>query len=123
MRYVLLSRDEEIIEAFRSPESFFPTDDVVVTATSAECLAACPGTDMLFVDLLATLEEPHKIAGYEKFHDMVEADEVARQVPLVLISPPGTYDLDFFVGWPDFVFANMPRPVSPKLFRRASTWI
>ncbi len=123
MRYVLFSTDPEIIEAFRSPEAFFPTDDLAVAGTREECIAACVEADMLFVDLVATLDEPNKIAGYEAFHEMVIADEVASKVPLVLISPPTSYDIDFMVGWPDFVFANMPRPVSAKLFRRASTWI
>lgn len=123
MRYVLFSHDPEIVAAFKSPEAFFPTDDLEVVTTSEACVAACRTTDMLFVDLVATLDEPHKIAGYERFHDLMEADETALNVPLVLISPPSSYDIDFMVGWEDFVFANMPRPVSAKLFRRASTWI
>ena len=61
--------------------------------------------------------------GYEIFHDLMVADAVASKVPVVLISLPHDYEIDFMVGWPDFVFANMPRPVSAKLFRRASTWI
>ncbi len=123
MRYVLFSSDLEIISAFKSPEAFFPGEDLVVTKTREETIAACAGADMLFVDLVATLDEPNRIAGYETFHSMIVEDAVANAVPLVLISTPHDYDLDFMVGWPDFVFANMPRPVSPKLFRRASTWI
>lgn len=123
MRYVLLSTDPEIIEAFRSPEAFFASDDLVVTDSPAECVQACVGADMLFVDLVATLEDPHKIAGYENFYSLISSDQIAKAVPLVLISLPTDYDIDFMVGWPDFVFANMPRPVTPKLFRRASTWI
>lgn len=123
MRYVLFSKDPEIVGAFRSPEAFLPSDELVVVGTREESIAACHGADMIFVDLAATLDEPHKIAGYEIFHDLMVADAVASKVPVVLISLPHDYEIDFMVGWPDFVFANMPRPVSAKLFRRASTWI
>lgn len=123
MRYVLLSTDSDIIAAFKSPEAFFQTDDLVIASTSEEAVRATPGADMLFVDILATLTEPHRIAGYEVFHDLMLESAGAKDVPLVLISAPTDYEIDFMVGWPDFVFANMPRPVSAKLFRRASTWI
>jgi ureidoglycolate hydrolase len=36
---------------------------------------------------------------------------------------PEGYELDFMVGWPNFVFANVRKPVTYKIFRRASTWI
>lgn len=123
MRYVLLCHDAEIIEAFRSPEAFLPNDELIVVDSKESLVEACAGADLVFVDLVATLDEPHKIAGYERLYDLKSADPVASAVPLVLIAPPAGYDLDFMVGWPDFVFAQMPRPVTSKLFRRASTWI
>lgn len=79
--------------------------------------------DLMFVDLLATLREPHKIEGYEEFAMGKMAHETARDVPLVLISPPDDYELDFMAGWPNFVFAHVRRPVTYKIFRRASTWV
>jgi hypothetical protein len=48
---------------------------------------------------------------------------VAKGIPLVLISPPENYELDFMAGWPDFVFGHVRRPVDYRIFRRASTWI
>jgi hypothetical protein len=42
---------------------------------------------------------------------------------LVLIAAPDDYELDFMTGWPDFVFGHLRRPVTEKIFRRASTWI
>lgn len=123
MRYVLLCHDSEIIEAFRSPEAFLPNDDLVVVDTKEGLVEAAAGADMVFVDLIASLDEPHKIGGYERLYDLKMANDAAASVPLVLIAPPSGYDLDFMVGWPDFVFAQMPRPVTSKLFRRASTWI
>lgn len=122
MRYVLFSSDPEIIEAFQSPEAFLPSDTLFVAKDRQEAVRLGAAADMMFVDLIATLDEPHKIAGYEAFHDLM-VENLVTNVPVVLISPPADYDIDFMVGWPDFVFANMPRPVSSKLFRRASTWI
>lgn len=78
---------------------------------------------MLFVDLLATLLEPHKIAGYEAFAYAKMEHALAKDVPLVLISPPDDYELDFMAGWPNFVFGHVRRPVDYRIFRRASTWI
>ncbi len=123
MKYVLLSRDAEMIEAFRSPEAFLANDKLVVVEDKLKAIKACEGADMIFVDLLAALDEPNKIAGYEGFHDAFVAAEHTAGVPIVLIAAPANYDIDFMVGWPDFVFAQMPRPVTSKLFRRASTWI
>ena len=36
---------------------------------------------------------------------------------------PDDYELDFMTGWPNFVFGHLRRPVTEKIFRRASTWI
>lgn len=122
MRYVLFSTDPDIQAAFRSPEAFLASDQLFVATNRQEAVTLAASADMVFVDLISSLDEPHKIAGYEAFHDLMVENKVTG-VPVVLISPPTDYDIDFMVGWPDFVFANMPRPVSAKLFRRASTWI
>lgn len=123
MRYVLFSRDPEIVAAFRSPEAFLPSDVLSVVDTREAAVEASLDADMVFVDLIATLDEPHKIAGYEAFHDLMASRSELSGKPVVVISLPYEYEIDFMVGWQDFVFANMPRPVTAKLFRRASTWI
>ncbi len=123
MRYVLLSHDQEIIDAFNAPDAFLPSDELLVVDSKESLIEACEGADLIFVDLVASLDEPHKIAGYERLHDMKMANPKTAGVPLVLIAIPASYELDFMVGWEDFVFAQMPRPITSKLFRRASTWI
>ena len=104
-------------------EGFHPTDTFVCYSDWEEGLTGGSDADLLFLDLLSTLEEPHKIAGYEKFAQAKMGHSTASKVPLVLISPPDDYELDFMAGWPDFVFANIRRPVTFKHFRRASTWV
>jgi hypothetical protein len=121
MKFVLITREEAIVEAARL--AFPPSDVLAVFADWAPALDACEGADLLFVDLVATLETPHRIAGYEKFAQAKMSHAVASTVPLVLIAPPADYELDFMSGWPDFVFAHVRRPVSDKTFRRASTWV
>lgn len=123
MRYVLLSHDQDIIDAFNSPEAFLPSDELLVVDNKESLIEACDGADLIFVDLIASLDEPNKIAGYERLYEMKSANPRAASVPLVLIAAPSDYELDFMVGWEDFVFAQMPRPITSKLFRRASTWI
>lgn len=123
MKYVLLTKEEAIKDAFLSPESFLPSDTLTVFEDWKEALDASSDADMIFVDLIATLNDPGKIAGYEEFAMAKMAHETAKDVPLVLIAAPADYDIDFMVGWPDFVFAQLQRPVTTKIFRRASTWI
>jgi len=123
MKYVVLTKDEEIVEAARSPSAFPPDDTVAVHKDADAALSDCDGADLIFVDLVATLNEPHKIAGYEEFALKKMAHPVAKSIPLVLIGAPDDYDLDFMTGWPDFVFAHLRRPVTEKIFRRASTWV
>lgn len=121
MRFVIVTRDPEVESA--AANAFPATDEVSIFAEWEAALDASPGADLLFVDLLATLDEPHKIAGYERFALAKMAHESAKDVPLVLIGPPEDYALDFMAGWPNFVFAHVRRPVTDKVFRRASTWV
>jgi len=104
-------------------EGLHPADELLTYEKWQEGLEACGGADMLFVDLLATLNEPGKIAGYEAFAMAKMNHSAGAAVPLVLISPPSDYELDFMAGWPDFVLGHIQRPVTAKLFRRASTWV
>ncbi len=121
MKFILLTREHALVEAAR--EGFHPADELITFEDWAEALEACQDADMIFVDQLATLDEPHKVAGYERFAEAKMGHDKAGSVPLVLIAPPDDYELDFIVGWPDFVFARLQRPVTPKIFRRATTWV
>ncbi len=121
MRFVLVTKDKKMADEAR--KGFHPDDELLVFSDWQEALDACEKADMILVDQIATLEKPHKIAGYEKFGEAKMKHKKAKSVPLVLISPEEGYELDFMVGWPNFVFANVRRPVNYKIFRRASTWI
>lgn len=121
MKFVLISKDADLVG--NTEGAFQPTDELHVFADWPEALDACDGADILFVDLLATLEKPHKISGYEKFAESKMDHPIAAGVPLVLIAPPDDYELDFMAGYPNFVFAHIRRPVTYKIFRRASTWV
>lgn len=121
MRILLLTRDPAILRATEG--AFQPDDTLEVFEDWRDALDACKGADLFFVDQLATLVLPNRIEGYERFAHAKMAHPDAGAVPLVLIGPPPDYELDAFVGWPGFVFAHLPRPVSYKLFRRATTWV
>lgn len=120
MKFVLITKDLEVESAAK--EGFAPYE-CQSYSNWQDALDNTAGADMIFVDLLATLDEPNKIAGYERFAEAKMGHAIANGVPLVLISPPDDYELDFMAGWPDFVLANVRRPVTSKIFRRASTWI
>jgi hypothetical protein len=121
MKFILITKDPEVEAAAR--EGFHPSDECLVFGDWIEALDAAEGTDIMFLDLLATLTEEHKIAGYERFAMSKMTHPGARHIPLVLIAPPKDYELDFMAGWPDFVFGHVQRPVNYKIFRRASTWV
>jgi hypothetical protein len=121
MKFILITKDAEITKATEG--AFQPEDELLIFPDWAPALEACEDADLLFVDLLATLEKAHKIAGYEKFAEAKMDHPVASATPLVLISAPDDYELDFMAGFPNFVFAHLRRPVTYKIFRRASTWV
>jgi hypothetical protein len=121
MKFVIITKDPEVEKA--AVEGFHPSDKCIAFSDWGQALDECEGADLLFVDLIATLVEKGKIAGYEDFAMAKMAHLIAAKTPLVLISPPEDYDLDFMAGWPDFVFAHIQRPVTFKIFRRASTWV
>lgn len=121
MKFVLVTKDLEVSDS--ASRAFPPSDEVLHFEDWGPALDACFGADLLFVDLIATLVEPHKIAGYEAFAVAKMQHGIACDVPLVLIAQPADYELDFITGWPNFVFAHVRRPVTDKIFRRASTWV
>lgn len=121
MKFIVITKDEEMAAAAR--EGFHPSDELVIYDDWRVAFEASEGTDLMILDMLAALDEPHKVAGYERFAQAKMADDRAKGIPLVLISPELDYDMDFVLGWPDFVFANVRRPVNYKMFRRASTWV
>jgi hypothetical protein len=121
MKFVLITKDPEMEKAAR--DGFHPSDECLVFEHWSDALSNCDDTDLLFVDLVATLHEPHRIAGYEQFALAKMAHPIAAPIPLVLIAPPEDYELDFMAGWPNFVFGHVRRPVNYRIFRRASTWV
>lgn len=121
MRILLIAKDQELIDA--ATEAYSSTDQLEIHGDWRDALANCPGTDVIIVDLIATLDKPNEIAGYEAFAVAKMSSETAKEIPLVLISPPDDYELDSMVGWPNFVFGMVRRPVTMKIFRRISTWI
>lgn len=66
--------------------------------------------DLMIVDLLATLNPPHRISGYVKFAE-AKMKSAAVQTPIVLIGPPVGYRLNGMVGWPGFLTAFVERPI------------
>lgn len=118
MKYVLVTKDAAIREAALG--AFSALDELVTHACWDEALGACDGADLIFVDLIATLDEPHKIAGYERFAEAKMVHPIAANTPLVLFSPPEDYALDYITGFPDFVALNLRRPITTKSFRLAS---
>lgn len=121
MKFVLVSKDPEVVKATEG--AFQPDDELLIFDTWPPALEACTDADLLFVDLIATLDKPHKIAGYEKFAEAKMDHPTANTTPLVLIAQPDDYELDFMAGYPNFVFAHLRRPINYKIFRRASTWV
>lgn len=121
MKFLLITADPEI--ALAAKEGFHPADEFASFENWREALDHSDGVDLLFVDLLATLDEPNKIAGYEAFAEAKMGHPSAASIATVLISPPSDYELDFMAGWPDFLIGNIQRPVTAKIFRRASTWV
>ncbi len=104
-------------------EGFHPSDELACFSSWMDGLNACENADLVFVDMIATLRESNKIAGYEEFAVAKMKHPVAQATPLVLIAPEPSYELDFMAGWPNFVFGHVQRPVTFKIFRRASTWV
>jgi hypothetical protein len=121
MKFVLVTKDQEVVEATKG--AFQHDDELIIEPDWRLALEQCQNADLIFVDLIATLERPHKIAGYEKFAEGKMDHPSASTIPLVLIAPPDDYELDFMAGYPNFVFAHIRRPVTYKIFRRASTWV
>ncbi|AIE85603.1 hypothetical protein [Fimbriimonas ginsengisoli] len=121
MKFVVITKDPDLEASAR--EGFHPSDECLCFFDWKPALEAADGADLMFVDLMATLIEPNKIGGYEQFALAKMAHPTACATPLVLIAPEEDYELDFMVGWPDFVFGHVRRPVTYKIFRRASTWV
>ncbi|MEA2554511.1 MAG: hypothetical protein QOJ65_2687 [Fimbriimonadaceae bacterium] len=121
MRFVVVSSDPEIVAAAK--EGFHPNDEALFFQNWREALEKAAGADLMFIDLLSTLTEAHKIQGYEDFAQAKMSHPTAAAVPLVLINAPDEYDLDSMVGWPDFLFGNLRRPVTSKVIRRMTTYV
>jgi hypothetical protein len=121
MKIILLCRDPELVAA--AAEAYEFTDELETYSDWEPALDASAGCELLIVDLLATLEEENKIEGYEKFGLAKMGHPLAKDVPVVLIAPPDDYELEYMVGWPNFLHGMVRRPVTMKIFRRISTWV
>ncbi len=121
MNFMVITKDEELRQAAR--EGIHPTDRVVFFEDWRLALDDAMEIDLMFVDMHATLDVPHRIAGYEDFAQAKMVHSTKAKVPLVLISPEADYPIDYVVGWPGFVYGNVQRPVDYRIFRRASTWV
>lgn len=121
MKFILVSHDKEIIQAARKAYGNHYALDVFDGWEAA--LESCEGVDLMFVDLISTLKEPGKIEGYEDFAHAKMGHASASKIPLVVFAPPADYELDAMVGYPNFVFAMVRRPVQERLFRQASGWV
>lgn len=121
MRCILVTQDQQLIQA--AQEGFHPSDELAFYSDWREAFDNAENVDLMIVDLLATLDDPHRIAGYERFAESKMGNDTVAGIPLIIISPPEDYKLDFMTGYPDFVLGNLPRPVTAKMFRRASTWV
>ena len=121
MKFVVVTKDPSVAEA--AVLGFHPSDECIILDEWTEALELAEDADLLFVDMLATLTEPHKIAGYEAFAKAKMNHAKTSQTPLVVITPPHDYELDFMAGWPNFLIGNVQHPVDYKIFRRASTWV
>lgn len=118
-RYILLSRDPAIAATAREALGA----EIAVLDRWQDALEAAAEAKVLIVDLIATLNPPHKIQGYEEFALAKMQHPTARGVPIVLISPPDDYELNAMIGWPDFLAANVRRPITRDLFRRVANWV
>jgi hypothetical protein len=83
---------------------------MLVEAAVGDALSAAAKSDLFVVDLIATLDPPHRISGYMRFADALMSS-AAAEVPLVLIGAPQGYRLDGMVGWPGFLAAFVDRPI------------
>ncbi|MCG9895026.1 MAG: hypothetical protein MH204_06090 [Fimbriimonadaceae bacterium] len=116
-----MSLEREMEEEFR--KAFPHGDELVVHSDWRAGLESAVGADMMVVDFLTTLAEPHKVAGYEAFAEAKLDHPEASGVPLVLIWPPEDYQIDFMTGYPGLIFQSMQRPVTFQKFRRAATYL
>lgn len=121
MRFIVVTTDSFVVGACK--EGFHPSDEAEFYSDWHEALDKAEGADLMFVDLLDTLTEPNKIEGYEMFARAKMAHPTASKVPLVLIGAPEEYDLDSMVGWPNFLFGNLKRPINSKVIRRMTTYV
>lgn len=121
MNILLITKEDALIKEAKA--AYESTDELAVFGDWKSALERCKGAELMIVDLISTLKTPNRIDGYEEFAAAKMAHPAAGEVPLVLIAPPDDYDLDSMVGWPDFVFGHVRRPVTMKIFRRISTWI
>ncbi|MCL6624624.1 MAG: hypothetical protein K6T17_08435 [Fimbriimonadales bacterium] len=120
-KVILVTDDRKIVRVAK--EAYRDMAQLLLTSDWREALDWCGNADVLIVDLLATLEQPHKIGGYVKFAQAKMSHMKAKGTPLILIAVPEGYKLNGMVGWPHFVRAYLRRPITASMFQRILTWL
>ncbi len=120
-KVILVTADPEVVSVAK--EAYRDGVRLTITPHWNEALEGCGDADVLVVDMLSTLEKPHKIGGYVKFAQAKMSHEKARKTLLVLISVPEGYKLNGMVGWPNFLRAYLRRPLTARMFQRILTWL
>ncbi|MBN8690713.1 MAG: hypothetical protein J0L72_07970 [Armatimonadetes bacterium] len=121
MKFVLVTKEKEIILA--AEKAYGTHYQLKVHDHWGPALEDASDADLMFVDLIATLTEPGKIKGYEDFAEAKMSHEKSCGTPLVVFAPPADYELDSMVGYPNFLFAMVRRPITDRFFRQASGWV
>ncbi len=121
MKFVLISQDEQIVKA--AMEAYGTHYDLKIHSDWRTAIEDHEGTNLMFVDIMATMKDPGKIEGYEIFAEAKLSHEGCKSVPLVAISLPIDYEVDSMVGWPGFIIALWHRPVDARKFRQASGYV
>lgn len=105
MRAILVTKDDELRTMAERA-----TPPIMVCPEWTEALdQVADASDLIVLDLLAALDPPHRIAGYEKFAEAKMGHPRATSCRTILIGPPEGYELDFMVGWPGFLYAFYDR--------------
>lgn len=120
-KIVLVTKDNDLLS--KAKKVFSGKVKLVVSDDWKTALEESNGTSLMVVDLMATLHKPKKIAGYEEFALAKMKHKSASKTKLVVIYPPEDYRLDAMVGWPNFVFAMLRKPLTLKDLKKITDWM
>lgn len=120
-KIVLVTKDSDLLN--KAKRAFNGKVKLVVSDDWKSALEESNGTSLMVVDLMATLRKPKKIAGYEEFALAKMNHKSASKTKLIVIYPPEDYRLDGMVGWPNFVFAMLRKPLTLQDLKKITNWI